>query len=193
MNTHSIGTKVSVSAAAFVAAFVLTTAPVQAEDLNAVYQQGRAAFYKGDMETAQQLLSRAAAANPKHTETANMLAYIRANHKGVDNTLKNQYAAVVLPKVDMSDVTLTEAIEGLRALSKNASGGKVTPNVIIKGAELGQKKLSLSVANIPLSEALNYVTQLVEAKATYEKHAVILSSSADTVSTTAEAAPKPSK
>lgn len=193
MNTHSIGTKVSVSAAAFVAAFVLTTAPVQAEDLNAVYQQGRAAFYKGDMETAQQLLSRAAATNPKHTETANMLAYIRANHKGVDNTLKNQYAAVVLPKVDMSDVTLTEAIEGLRALSKNASGGKVTPNVIIKGAELGQKKLSLSVANIPLSEALNYVTQLVEAKATYEKHAVILSSSADTVSTTAEAAPKPSK
>lgn len=193
MNTHSIGTKVSVSAAAFVAAFVLTTAPVQAEDLNAVYQQGRAAFYKGDMETAQQLLSRVAAANPKHTETENMLAYIRANHKGVDNTLKNQYAAVVLPKVDMSDVTLTEAIEGLRALSKNASGGKVTPNVIIKGAELGQKRLSLSVANIPLSEALNYVTQLVEAKATYEKHAVILSSSADTVSTTAEAAPKPSK
>lgn len=193
MKTHSIGTKVSVSAAALVAAFVLTAAPVQAEDLNAVYQQGRAAFYQGDMETAQQLLSRVAAANPKHTETANMLAYIRANHKAADNTLKNQYAAVILPKVEMSDVTVAEAVEGLRALSKNASGGKVMPNVIIKGEELGQKKLSLSLANIPLSEALNYVTQLSGSKATYDKHAVILSNTADTITSTAETETKPSK
>jgi hypothetical protein len=40
-------------------------------------------------------------------------------------------------------VTLTEAIDGLRVLSKNASGGKVMPNVIVKGEDLGQRKLSL--------------------------------------------------
>ncbi|WP_409216698.1 hypothetical protein [Prosthecobacter sp.] len=165
-----------------VAAFV-----AKAEDLNAVYQQGRAAYYRGDMANAFQLLSRVAAANPKHTETANMLAYIRAHHKPEENTLKTQYAAVLLPKVEMADVTLTEALEGLRVLSKNASGGKVTPNVIVKGEELAQRKLSLSLTNVPLTEALNYVTQLVGAKATYDKHAVILSTQADTTTSTAVA------
>jgi hypothetical protein len=191
MKTHSIRAKVS--AAAFTAAFLMITASVQAEDLNAVYQQGRAAFYQGDFTTAQQFLSRVAAANPKHPDTVRMLAYIRANHRAPDNTLKTQYAAVILPKVEMSDVTLTEAIDGLRALSKNASGGKVMPNVIVKGEELAQRKLSLSLSNIPLTEALNYVTQLAGAKASYDKHAVILSSMADTTTSTAETAPKSSK
>jgi hypothetical protein len=187
MKTHTIGTKVTVSAAALVAAFFFVTAPAwQSEDLNAVYQQGRAAYYRGDMETAYRLLSKVAAANPKHAETANMLAYIRANYQPKDDSLKTQYAAVTLPKVEMADVTLTEAIEGLRALSKNASGGKVTPNVIVKGEELAQRKLSLSLTNVPLTEALNYVTQLAGAKATYDKHAVILTSQADTITTAAE-------
>ncbi len=193
MKTHTIGTKVTVSAAALVAAFFLVTAPAHSEDLNAVYQQGRAAFYQGDFAKAQQLLTRVAAANPKHPDTVRMLAYIQANHRKVDTTLKDQYATVILPKVEMADVTLAEAIEGLRALTKNASNGKVVPNVIVKGEELGQRKLSLSLANIPLSEALSYVTQLTSSKATYDKHAVILTTMADTVTSTAETTAKPSK
>ncbi|OYW71004.1 MAG: hypothetical protein B7Z37_29010 [Verrucomicrobia bacterium 12-59-8] len=188
MKTSLIGSKVSTAVMLLTTALFMSGAgfSAKAEDVNAVYQQGRAAYYKGDMQTAFQLLSRVAAANPKHAETANMLAYIRAHHQPADNSLKTQYASVTLPKVEMADVTLAEAIEALRALSKNASGGKVVPNVIVKGEELGQKKLSLSLSNVPLNEALNYVTQLVGAKATYDKHAVILSSQADTVTTTTD-------
>ena len=191
MKTNTTRAKVSVSTTAFFAAFVLITAPVCAEDLNAVFQQGRAAFYRSDYATAHQLLSRVAAANPKHAETNNMLAFIRANHKMDEGTLKQKYATVVLPKVEMQDVTLTEAIDGLRALAKNASGGKITPNVIIKGEDVMQRKLSLALSNIPLSEALNYVTQLTNTKATYDKHVVILSGTADVLTTEADV--KPSK
>lgn len=193
MKTNTIRAKVSVSTAAFLAAFVLITAPVSAEDLNAVFQQGRAAFYRNDYATAHQLLSRVAAANPKHTETNNMLAYIRANHKMDEGTLKKQYATVILPKVDMQDVTLAEAVEGLRVLSKNASGGKVTPNLMIKGADIGERKLTLALSNIPLTEALNYITQLTNTKATYDKHVVILSGTADVLTSSAETGVKDSK
>ncbi|MCB1277770.1 hypothetical protein [Prosthecobacter sp.] len=188
MKASLIWTRVSTVVVLVTTVFLMSAASfvAKAEDLNAVYQQGRAAYYRGDMETAYRLLSKVAAANPKHTETNNMLAYIRANYQPKDNTLQNQYAAVTLPKVEMADVTLTEAIEGLRALSKNASGGKVMPNVIVKGEELGQRKLSLSLSNVPLTEAINYVTQLAGAKATYDKHAVILTSQADTITTAAE-------
>ncbi len=187
MKTSLIGSKVSTAVVLLTTAlFMSSTGFSKAEDLNAVYQQGRAAYYKGDMQTAFQLLSRVAAANPKHAETANMLAYIRANHQPKDDSLKTQYASVTLPKVEMADVTLAEAIEALRTLSKNASGGKIVPNVIVKGEGLAEKKLSLSLSNVPLSEALNYVVQLVGAKATYDKHAVILSGQADTVTTTTD-------
>ena len=188
MKTSLIGSKVSTAVAILTTALFMSAAgfTAKAEDLNAVYQQGRAAYYKGDLDTAYKLLSRVAAANPKHAEAANMLAYIRAKYQPKDDSLKTQYAAVTLPKVEMADVTLTEAIEALRAMSKNASGGKVVPNVIVKGEELGQKKLTLSLSNVPLSEALNYVTQLVGAKATYDKHAIILTSQTDTVTSTVE-------
>jgi hypothetical protein len=189
MKTSLMGAKVSTAVMLLTTALFMSAAgfSAQAEDLNVVYQQGRAAYYKGDMETARQLLSRVAAANPKHADTANMLAYIRAHYQPKDNSLKTQYASVTLPKVEMADVTLTEAIEGLRALSKTASGGKVTPNVIVKGEELGQRKLSLSLTNIPLSEALNYVTELVGAKASYDKYAITLSSQADTTTSAVNA------
>lgn len=189
-----IGAKVSVSAAALLAAFFLAAVPVTAaEDLNAVYQQGRAAFYQGDFAKANLLLSKVAAANPRHTETNNMLAYIRANHRPQDVTLQKQFETLIIPKVEFGDVTLSEALEGLRALAKNASSGKIVPNVIVRGEEVGQRKVTLSLANIPLSEALNYVTQLTNTKASYDKHAVTISSLADPVGATAETTAKPSK
>lgn len=183
-----MGMRMTALTAAFAAALFLAAGPAQAaEDLNAVYQQGRAAFYRGDYPVAQQLLSRVAAANPKHADTNNMLAYIRAYHKPVDATLKNQYAAVILPKVELAEVTLAEALDGIRALAKNASDGKVQPNFIIKGEEVGQRKVTLSLSKVPLTEVLEYVTQLTSTKAVYQQHAVILTSTADTASSTAEA------
>lgn len=189
------GTKVYVTTAALLAAFFLAAIPMPAsgEDLNAVYQQGRAAFYQGDFAKANLLLSRVAAANPRHQETNNMLAYIRANHKAQDLSLQKQYESLILPKVEFGDVTLSEALEGLRALAKNASNGKVVPNIIVRGEELAQRKVSLTLANIPLSEALNYVTQLTNTRASYDKHAVTISALSDVGGNTAETTAKPSK
>lgn len=166
------------SSAAFVmmAAFFVTPSAVRAaDDINTLYQQGRAAFYRGDQELALALLTQVAAAAPNHTDTQNMLRMLKANQKVNVSTLKKDYGAVVLPKLDMQDVTLTEAIDGLRVLSKNASAGKVTPNIIVKGPSLGEKKLSLALANIPLTEAIEYIAQMTGGRATYEKHAVVIS------------------
>lgn len=162
-----------------VAFFVAPSAVRAADDLNTLYQQGRAAFYRGDQELALSLLTQVAAAAPNHTDTQNMLRMLKANQKVNVSTLKKDYGAVVLPKLDMQDVTLTEAIAGLRVLSKNASAGKVMPNIIVKGSGLGEKRLSLALANIPLTEAIEYIAQMTGGRATYEKHAVVISEVAE--------------
>lgn len=177
MKTSFLGACARSSAAVAMMAAFFVSAPVThaADDLNTLYQQGRAAFHKGDFETANILLTQVAAANPAHTDTQNMLRYIKAHAKPAASTLIKEYAAVTIPKIDMQEVTLLEALDGLRLLSKNASQGKVSPNVIVKGADLGQKKISLNLSNVPLSEAIQLLSQLTGCKATYEKHAVILS------------------
>jgi hypothetical protein len=178
----------SAAAVSLMAAFFVSASSLfAADDLNAAYQKGREAFHKGDFATAQAFLTQVAAANPGHTDTQNMLRYIKAHAKPEASTLRRDYAAVTIPKIEMEEVTLTEALAGLRLLSKNASAGKVSPNVIVKGTDLSTKKLSLSLSNVPLSEALEYLAQLTGSKVSYEKHAAILSEATAAAETASKA------
>lgn len=144
------------------------------DDLQALFQMGRSAYYKGDLEQAHQLLSQVAARQPNHFETKALLAQIRMKMKGGEGSLKKTYAGVTLSKIEFVDVTLEEAVEALRSISKSASEGKVTPNVIIRDASLKDKPLSLQLSNIPLTDAIEYLARLAGARAVYEQHAVML-------------------
>ena len=166
------------SAAFLVMAAFFYTAALQAadaKDLNTIYQQGRAAFYRGDMEKAKALLQQVAAVKPDHFETKAMLAQI-ATYTKTDASAKKTYAAVTIPKIDFNDVTVAEAVQGLTVLGKNASGGKVSPNIILKDPEMGKKTVTLSLSNIPLTDAIEYVARMAGGRASYDKHAAVITS-----------------
>ncbi|WP_346334822.1 hypothetical protein [Prosthecobacter sp. SYSU 5D2] len=149
-----------------------------ADDVNEMFQMGRAAYYKGDIELAYQLLTQVEASNPRHFETKALLAQIRTQKKSGVTTVRKSYESVVIPKIEFTEVTLAEAVEGLRVLSKTASDGKVIPNIIIKDPALAAKTLTLSIRNLPLTDAIQYLADLSGANASYDKHAVIFSSAA---------------
>ncbi|HCN28259.1 MAG TPA: hypothetical protein DIT64_05670 [Verrucomicrobiales bacterium] len=144
------------------------------DDLQALFQMGRAAYYKGDMEMAYQLLKQVEAKQPNHYETKVLLAQIRTHMKTGTGSLKKTYSGVTLAKIEFVDVSLEEAVEGLRGLCKTSTEGKVMPNIIIKDAELKAKTLSLQLNNIPLTEAIEYIARVAGARAVYEQHAVML-------------------
>jgi hypothetical protein len=144
-----------------------------ADDVNQIFQMGRAAYYKGDVETAYQLLVQVEQRNPKHFETKALLAQIRAQKKPGAVSVKKTYEGVLLTKIEFTEVTLEEAVEGLRVLSKTASDGKVIPNIIIKDPALASKTLSLNLRNLPLTDAIQYLADIVGAKTVYDKHAVM--------------------
>lgn len=148
-----------------------SAAAADPKDVATLFQQGRAAYYKGDLETAKALLSQVAAMRPDHFETKALLASIDTYLK-TDSSLKKTYGSVAIPKIDFTDVTLSEALQALSAMAKNASGGKVTPNFIVKHPDLGKKQITLNLANVPLTEVINYLADLTGAKATYDQHAV---------------------
>jgi len=181
MSTSFRGVKVCWVAVLAMTAFVgMGELKVRAagEDINALFQMGKAAYYKGDLETAQQILSQVAAREPRHFETRALLAQIRTQLKPNGSSLKRTYEGVTLAKIEFADVTLQEALDGLRAMSKSATEGKVIPNFIVKDEAIGTKTISLNLSNIPLTQVIQYLADVAGAKTTYDQHAVIFSNPA---------------
>jgi hypothetical protein len=167
-------------ALALVAGASIGVAPLRAaDDIENLFKMGREAYYKGDLEQAQQLLTMVAAQNPRHQETRILLGDIRTKLRTTaGSSLKKKYEGVKLAKIEFTDVTLQEALEGLRALSKNASGGQVVPNFIVTDPKIGTNKVSLTLTDMPLTTAIDYVAKVSGAKATYDQHAVLFTSAA---------------
>ncbi len=150
-----------------------------ADDLNAIFQQGKAAYYKGDVALARRLLNQVAAADPRHIETKAILARIKLENPDEGPSLKEKYAAVKLPKLDMQDATLSECLQALTIMSRNATDGKVQANFILKAQDKAQQKVSLTLTDVPLTTAIEYVAELAGTRAKWEKHAVVIAGVTD--------------
>lgn len=149
-----------------------------ADDTYVLFEEGKAAFQAGQFEIAREKLNKVAERNPNHVPTQAMLAQIKQK-LGVDNTkLRTAYAAVIIDKIDFADVSLEEAVDALRLLSKKASNDKVVPNIIIKSPEIAQKTVSLNLSKVPLTEVLNYLAEVTGARITYDTSAVLFSNRA---------------
>ena len=157
---------------------LVTAAAPAADDLNALFQQGRAAYYSGNLDLARELLSQVLAANPRHFETKALLAQIQVQTKG-QSTLQKQYRAVIIPKFQVTDVTLAEGLEALGIFAKNASNGKVQPNFVVKSPELNSAKITLALTDVPLTEVIRYLAEISKAKTTWDQHAVMFTAAAD--------------
>lgn len=158
-------------------ACILPSVALQAADVDikTLFEQGRSAYYKGDIEMARVLLEQVLAMNPKHFETRAILANINAQYKKDESSLKKQYAGVVIPKFEVADATLSESLQALSLMASNATGGKVRGNFIVRGPELGKMPITISMNNAPLDELLRYLAEMARAQIAWEKHAVVFS------------------
>jgi hypothetical protein len=83
--------------------------------------------------------------------------------------------AIIFPKIDLHDATLSETVDFLRAKSKDLDPDKQGVNLILMTQPNGaDPKLTLSVTNIPLSEALRYVAALAGFDIAADDHAITI-------------------
>ncbi len=148
--------------------------PAAANEMETTFQQARQLFYQGRYKEAKPLLQQVVAADPRHTQSQAMLARIKLEEKQ-GPTLADQLAGITIPKIEFTEVTVPEALEGLKALTKNATDGKVTPNFITRNGDAMTRPISLKLENIPLSDALRYVAELSGTVLRYEKNVVVFS------------------
>ncbi len=87
---------------------------------------------------------------------------------------------IILPSVHFENATFEEAIEYLRVKSHDldtftdSSGTKGTNIILRNGDAPSNARITLDLKDVPLSEALRYVTELAQMKYKVEAHAVLI-------------------
>ncbi|MEM7144910.1 MAG: M56 family metallopeptidase [Verrucomicrobiota bacterium] len=106
---------------------------------------------------------------------------------------------IVIPSIEFKEVPFTDAVDFLRQQSvkldvETDDPSKKGINVIIRGGELADTPITLKLTNVPLGEALRYLTQLSGTNYKVEPFAVVIGghltpTSSSTTEDTPELAP----
>ena len=140
-------------------------------------KDGQAAFLRGDLTTAKRHFERVYELEPRNTVA---IAYLRriqmaqGRTTGAPAQREKQLAAMVLPKVDFRQVALGEALESLRQQCARLYPQSAPVSFVLPEASLASTPITLSLTNVPLTEALRYAADLARANVAYEPYAIVI-------------------
>lgn len=95
-------------------------------------------------------------------------------------SLNNKLNEIVIPRISFNDATLREVIEWIRERAAEfdttpADAGDRGVNIVLKLDEAAASQtITIDLANLPLREALDYVTRLANLKIKVEPYAVLI-------------------
>lgn len=140
-------------------------------------KDGQAAFLRGDLATAKRHFERVYELEPRNTVA---IAYLRRIQMAQGKATaappqrEKQIAAMVLPKVDFRQVALGEALEALRQQCARLYPQSAPVSFVLPEASLASTPITLSLTNVPLTEALRYAAELARAQVAYEPYAIVI-------------------
>jgi hypothetical protein len=133
---------------------------------------------KPDQSMVKQLLSEI---DQKRQKVARTVAGVELRQK-LENT--------ILPEVKVREAAAADVIESLRAQYKKLAGGQNEINIVWQvppGRQL--PKITLSLRNVPMLDAIRYVTELAKLKFRVDDHAVVIFLAEDAVPASGPSAP----
>lgn len=150
----------------------------RAEQAKSLYNTGIIAMRKGQYDTATASFRGVLKLYPKHTQARRNLLHILNNRKSLEvGRRKSSLKNIIIPKVDLEQVTVQEALEVLGVMVTKESKKLVTPNFIVQDPTdtFKGRSVTLRLNRIPAETLLNYIIDQVGGRARYDSHAIIIS------------------
>ncbi|CAN5684971.1 hypothetical protein BH09VER1_BH09VER1_03420 [soil metagenome] len=149
------------------------------------------AYGAGDYTTAKSLFEALLSENPRNTSAQTYLKMIAAKQReggGLEATLKK----VIIPKVDLHDSTVQEAVTFVAQRVKDITKGKQVVNVVwlVPPADTNSA-VTLTLENVPATEVLQYIADIAKLKLEYDPMALKIKPAADPATAAAAPAPTP--
>jgi hypothetical protein len=129
------------------------------------------AYNGGDYESATSLFQAVLATDPKNQAAQNYLRMIQTQQKA-GSSLSAALKKIILPKVEFQEASAREAFDYVVQQVQKQSGGKQNLNLVWMVPEDAEKKVTLSLQNIPAFEALRYIGEASDLEIQYDTFAV---------------------
>jgi len=174
---------------------VSTALAAVSPEVQGLLTEGQTAYLRGDLAKAKAaflLVYQIDSRNPTAIGYLKRIKIDEANKpKGSEPEVA--LAALIVPKIEFHDATLREALDVLRKKAGEISGGKQAVNFVIPPGEPGDSaRVTLSLQNVPFTEAVRYLGRVANIDFTFEKYAIVgkptsAAASANPATTTAPA------
>jgi len=171
---------ISASAFAAFALFVPVPAPAQQAQANAraLFDEGVKLFEERRYAEAIVKFQQVQRLAPNYVYARSFEARARAalaQGAGPDNRLESQLQKVIIPEIDFREAPIGDILDYFAQRAEELSGGELRPNFIFKGTPEQRRDtlVTLTLRNVPMTEAIRYVGQLSRTRFTYEAHAVV--------------------
>lgn len=143
-----------------------------------LYQQGVNLYNEQRYVEALAVFENLVRARPDFVYARSYLAKTKtaiAANRGPKKSMEADLSKIILPQINFVEAPIGDVLQFFSQRADELSGGKVVPNFIYKGtAEQRESTLiTLSLRNVPMTEAIRYVGQLTRTRFVYEEHAIV--------------------
>jgi hypothetical protein len=148
-----------------------------AEGTPELLKDGQAAFLRGDLTTAKRHFERVYELEPRNTVAIAYLRRIKMAQGKATRSLpqrEKELASMILPKVAFRQVALGDVLEALKQQCARLHPESAPVSFVLPEATLASTPITLSLANVPLTEALRYAAELARATVAYEPYAIVI-------------------
>lgn len=165
--------------APLLALLLIVPAPTEAQtNVQDAFRKGVALFNQENYAEALVLFDAVIKAKPDFVYARSYAAKCRtalASNQGPKNDIEGQLAKLVLPEINFTDAPIGDVLNYLTTRAEELSKGEVVPNFIYKGTPEQRQgtTLSLSMRNVPMTDAIKYIGQLTRTRFIYEEHAIV--------------------
>ncbi|MFC5050797.1 hypothetical protein ACFPK9_09235 [Rubritalea spongiae] len=141
------------------------------------YRIAEKAYVDGDLVKTQQALQRSLALDPQHGPSYALAIKTRQNRSkfGIQARQK-ELAKVILAEVDFNELAFEDALRDLNDLIEQTTDGVVTPNLVLidKNNSIKDKKITLTMKQVPATVVLDYVLNMAGARAKYDQYSITI-------------------
>ncbi len=173
------------------AGLLCATGAVAAEDVRQLLSEAQQAYLRGDLTTAKAGFEMVYRIDPRNQVAIGYLRRIKVDEAGRGKGKGDQekaLAAVILPKVEFREATLVSALDFFKQMVSKVTEGKQAVSFVTQVPEEQLKQpVTLSLTNVPVTEALRYLGGLAGVTFEYDKYAIVVKPKGGAVS--AQAAP----
>ena len=130
--------------------------------------------------------------DPRNTVAIGFLKQIQIAEGNKPQGISQEKAleAIIVPKIEFRDATLREALDYLRKKASELSKGKLSANFVVPSGEpTDSTRVTLSLQNIPFTDAVHYLGKVANFEFTFEKYAIVGKPTSATAATTPSQAP----